>query len=797
MNISYNWLKEYIDLQLSPQQLIDKMTFAGIEIEAVEELGKELRQFQVAEIIEKKPHPNADQLSICLVNTGQEEIQVVCGAPNCKSGQKVVLAPVGSKIGDLEIKKVKLRGEESYGMLCSEKELGISDNHEGIMVLPDNSEVGKDLATQLGLNDVRYEAEITPNRPDLLGMIGIARDLSALLNRKLQLPVAEISEDKTPIETLLSLENTEPKLCQRYLARVIKGVKIAPAPAWLQNRLRSVGLRPINNVVDITNFVMMEYGHPLHAFDYDKIVGKKIIVRRAKQGEKFTALDEETYNLNSSDLVIADSEKPMALAGIIGGTNSHITAETTNIVLEAANFHYIGIRRSSSHHKIFTDSSYRFERGMSSVTNEFISKRAASFILEIAGGELAKGALDSYPNPLPLNIVKLRPSRVHKLLTIEISSEQIKQYLEALGLKQVDSNEEELAFQIPSFRQDLTREIDLIEEIIRLHGYNNVQTFQKPQNITDTHRFYARRRVQDAAVNNGFSEIINWSFGDPDDLDKLQLAPEDPRRKTVKIKNPLGPSFSIMRSSLIPQLLKTALYNIHHGQEDLKLFELNKVFSVRRGQKLANEELQFSGLMCGLAQPNIWHTKTRQVDFYDAKGVAEDILQILHITNVSWLPSEEPFYQPGQAAKIAYKKLIIGNVGKMDAKIAATFNLEKPLYLIDINLEKILREIKTKLPQFQPIPKFPTVQRDISLLIPAKYNWSKVKKAIFQINPKIIKNINIFDEYKGKNVEKGWRSISFSLQLSSSTKTLTDDYINNLIQKIIDTLKNRFSIQMR
>ncbi|HCX73201.1 MAG TPA: phenylalanine--tRNA ligase subunit beta, partial [Candidatus Cloacimonas sp.] len=350
MNISYNWLKEYIDLQLSPQQLIDKMTFAGIEIEAVEELGKELRQFQVAEIIEKKPHPNADQLSICLVNTGQEEIQVVCGAPNCKSGQKVVLAPVGSKIGDLEIKKVKLRGEESYGMLCSEKELGISDNHEGIMVLPDNSEVGKDLATQLGLNDVRYEAEITPNRPDLLGMIGIARDLSALLNRKLQLPVAEISEDKTPIETLLSLENTEPKLCQRYLARVIKGVKIAPAPAWLQNRLRSVGLRPINNVVDITNFVMMEYGHPLHAFDYDKIVGKKIIVRRAKQGEKFTALDEETYNLNSSDLVIADSEKPMALAGIIGGTNSHITAETTNIVLEAANFHYIGIRLSSSHH---------------------------------------------------------------------------------------------------------------------------------------------------------------------------------------------------------------------------------------------------------------------------------------------------------------------------------------------------------------------------------------------------------------------------------------------------------------
>jgi phenylalanyl-tRNA synthetase beta chain len=797
MNISYNWLKEYIDLQLSPQQLIDKMTFAGIEVEAVEELGEELRQFQVAKIVETKPHPNADKLSLCRVDTGQEEIQVVCGAPNCASGQKVVLAPVGSKIGDFKIKKAKLRGEESFGMLCSEKELGISENHEGIMVLPNNSEVGKDLAAQLGLNDVCYEAEITPNRPDLLGIIGIARDLSALLHSKLSLPPVELTEGKTAVEAELTLENNEPQLCPRYLARVIKGVKIAPSPNWLKEKLRSIGLRPINNIVDITNFVMMEYGHPLHAFDYGKVAGKKIVIRRAKQGEKFPALDDETYELKSSDLVIADSERPIALAGIIGGANSHITEETTDIVLEAANFHYVGIRRSGGYHKIFTDSAYRFERGLASSTAKQVSERAASLILEIAGGELASGALDSYPEPKPPNIVKLRPSRVHKLLTIDISAKQIQNYLEALGLKQVNSSEDQLDFQIPSYRQDLTREIDLIEEIIRLHGYNNVKTFHRPQNIMDKRRFYARRRVQDVAVKNGFSEIINWSFGDPDDLDKLKLPENDPRRKTVSIKNPLGNSFSIMRSTLVPQLLKTALYNINHNQNDLKLFELNKIFNTRKGVKLANEQLQFSALMCGLAKPNNWHQPARQVDFYDAKGVTEDILQKLHLTNVSWQPTDDIFYQPGQAAKIVYKKQTIGNVGKLDTKVAANFELGKPVFLIEISLEKILKETRPKLPEFKAIPKFPAVQRDISLLIPIEYNWQEIEKVIFQINPKIIKKIQLFDEFKGKNIEEGMRSLSFSLLLSSPTKTLTDDYINNLIKKVIDRLKNKFSIRMR
>ncbi|MDY6915296.1 MAG: phenylalanine--tRNA ligase subunit beta [Candidatus Cloacimonadota bacterium] len=797
MNISYNWLKEYIDIKVSPQKLIDVMTFGGIEIEAVEEIGKELRQFQVAEITETKPHPNADKLTLCKVNNGEEEIQVVCGAPNCLAGKKVVLAPIGSQLGEFKIKRVKLGGEESQGMLCSEKEIGISENHEGIMILPDSAKIGKDLATQLGLNDVRYEAEITPNRPDLLGIIGIARDLSALLNTPIHLPKADPTPDNNSIEKILTLENNDAKRCPRYVARVIKGVKIASSPAWLQKRLRSIGMRPINNVVDITNFVMMEYGHPLHAFDYDKVAGKKIIVRRAQKKESFTALDENNYQLCEDDLVIADTEKAMALAGIIGGTTSHITTETSNIVLEAANFHYAGIRRTGSRYKIFTDSAYRFERNLSSTTCELVSKRAADLILDIAGGKMASGSLDSYPAPQPATIVKLRPSRVYKLLTIQINKEQIKKYLEALGLRQIASEEDRLDFEIPDYRNDLTREIDLIEEIIRLHGYNNVKTFHKPQNIMDRYRFNALRRVQDIAVNNGFFEIINWSFGDPDDLDRLQLPKDDPRCRIVPIKNPLGYSFSIMRSTLIPQLLKTALYNINHNHFDLKLFEMNKVFFSQEDSKLAKEEQHFSALLCGSALHKSWYQKSRQVDFYDAKGLAEEILNSLGITQPEWKKSEDSYYQPGQAASIFLQSKKIGAIGKLDAKIAEKFELEIPIFLVEINLEKILNIYRPQPPQFQTIPKFPVVQRDISIILSSHYSWEDLKREILQIDSKNIKEINLFDEYKGKNIENGKRSLSFTITLSSLTKTLTDQYVNNLIKKIILRLENKFSAQMR
>ena len=796
MKISYKWLKEYIDINLSEKELEDRLTFAGIEVEAVEKIGAELAQLKVAEIVEKTPHPNAEKLSICQVNDGKETVQVICGAPNCAVGQKVAFAPVGTNFDDFVIKKAKLRGEVSFGMLCSEKELGLSDDHDGIMVLSEDAETGTDLASYLKIGDICYEVEITPNRPDLLGMIGVAKDLSALLDIPVSLPNPKLPKGISDIKKELKLENTAEDICTRYIARVVKNVKIAESPEWLKQRLLAVGMRPINNVVDITNFVMHEYGHPLHAFDYDKLEGHKIVVRRATEKEKFTALDEETYELKTSDLVIADAEKPIALAGIIGGQDSGISNETQTIVLEAANFLYSSIRKTSGRLKIFTDSSYRFERDMADQTAELISERAIELILEIAGGELVEGKLDSYPNPKNLEIVSIRPSRARKLLTIDIDAEKITTYMEALGLKKISEQEDLISFEIPANRKDLTREIDLIEEVIRLHGYNNVPTLTIPQNIMNRKYFYARRKVQDLLVSYGFSEIINWSFGDPEDLDKLKISENDERRETAKLKNPLGTSFSIMRSTLIPNLLKNAEFNINHGTKSFKTFEMAKIFH-RKEEKLATEKLQLCGLMTGQLNPTYWKEKPKQVDFFDLKGIVLELVELLGVEKINLKESAEAFYQKGQAADLFHKKHFLGSFGKIDPKITEQFGIEQDVYIYDLKFDKIYELDMIGTPIFKKIPKFPPVLRDLSIIVSKEFSVQQIVDTIFATNRKLIHDVVLFDEYKGKNIKDGFRSLTFNIIFVSETKTLTDEYTNKIVQKAVKRLENEYHIEMR
>jgi phenylalanyl-tRNA synthetase beta chain len=796
MKISYKWLSQYIDIDLSPEELQNRMTFAGLEVEGVEKLGEDLNQYIVAEIKKCKTHPGSDHLSICQVNDGSETKQVICGAPNCAIGQKVVFAPIGVSIGDFKIRKVKLRGEESFGMICSEKELSISDNHEGILILPDDAPIGEKLGTYLQQDDIAFEVEITPNRPDLLGILGVARDMAAVLKIPLKMPEININETGEPITKHLALHNDAPDLCTRYTARMIKNVTIKESPQWLKQRLISVGLRPINNVVDITNFVMIEFGHPLHAFNYSLIKDKTIVVRRAKEGEKFPALDEETYTLKKNDLVIADAVKPIALAGIIGGENSHITKETKDIVIEAANFLYSSIRKTAGRIKISTDSSYRFERDIADETAELVSKRACQLILELAGGELLKGKLDSYPNPVENRIVGLRPSRVKKLLTITVSDKQITNYLEPLGLKLSGQEIDLLRFEIPPYRKDLVREIDLIEEIMRLHGYNSVESFLKPQKIMDKITFYARRKVKNILVNNGFSEVINWNFGDPADLDKLNISASDERRNNAKLKNPLGSSFSIMRSMLIPQLLKNALFNIHHGQKNLKLFEQAKVF-IRQNEKLATEKMHLSALIAGALHPIYWKEDQRPVNFYDIKGIVEEILDTLCVSDPLFKASNEKFYQPGLAVDIFLKENLVGSFGKIDSKIASKYDIEQPFFILDIKLQDIIKLQKSVKPVFHDIPKFPPILRDLSFVIPKKYSYNEIMNSIYSVNKKLITNVELFDEYIGKNIKDEYRSLTYSLVFSSDTKTLTDDYINNILQKVIEKLKSDFNIEMR
>ena len=796
MKISYKWLNLYLDIDLSQEELQNRMTFAGLEVEGVEKIGENLNQYIVAEIIKCETHPDSDHLSICQVNNGSDIKQVICGAPNCANGQKVVFAPVGTSIGDFKITKVKLRGKESFGMICSEKELGISDNHDGILVLPDDAPIGEKLGTYLQKDDLAFEVEITPNRPDLLGIFGVARDLAAILKVPLKRPSIKINETGEHIERKLKLQNNAPDLCTRYTARMIKGVTIKESPAWLKQRLNSVGLRPINNIVDITNFVMMEFGHPLHAFDHRLIKDKTIIVRRAKEGEKFPALDEETYTLKKNDLVIADATKPIALAGVIGGENSHITKETKDVVIEAANFLYSSIRRTASRLKISTDSSYRFERDIADETAELVSQRACQLILELAGGELLKGKLDSYPNPVEKRIVGLRPSRVKKLLTITVSNKQIINYLEPLGLRLSEQETDLLKFEIPSYRKDLAREIDLIEEIIRLHGYNSVESFLKPQKIMDKTTFYTRRKVKNVLVSNGFSEVINWNFGDPADLDKLNIPTDDERRNNAKLKNPLGSSFSIMRSMLIPQLLKNALFNIHHGQKNLKIFEQAKVFT-RHNEKLATEKLHLSALITGALHPVYWEEDQHPANFYDVKGIVEEILDVLCLSAPIFKVSSEKFYQPGLAVDIFLKERMVGSFGKINPKIAGKYDIEQPLFMLDIKLQDIFKLQKSVKPIFHDIPKFPPVLRDLSFVISKEYSYNEIMNSIYSINKVLITKVELFDEYIGKNIKDGYRSLTFSLIFSSDTKTLTDDYINNILQKVIEKLKSDFNIEMR
>lgn len=796
MKISYNWLKDYLDFDLSPEELEEKMTFAGIEVEAVEELGKELEQIKIAEIVAKQAHPNSDHLSVCQVHDGEETYQVICGAPNCAAGQKVALAPVGAQIGDFKIKKAKLRGEVSFGMLCSEKELGISDNHDGIMELSEDAPIGKTLASYLKMDDVCYDVEITPNRPDLLGIFGVARDLSALLNLPLKHPEIQIEETVEKIEDNLSLQNDAPELCTRYTARMIKDVEIKESPEWLKQRLISVGLRPINNVVDVTNFVMMEFGHPLHAFDYSLLDNKKIIVRTAVDGEKFPALDEETYTLNSSDLVIADNKKPVALAGIIGGENSHITNSTKDIVIEAANFLYSSIRKTGGRLKIITDSCYRFERDIADETAEIVSKRVAQLILETAGGKLLKGKLDSYPKPLEKKIVSIRPSRIELLLTVKLSHQQIKDYLTPLGLEFLKAEKDALYFSIPPYRKDLQREVDLIEEVMRLHGYNNVDTKLHIQNVMNRNEFYAKRKIIDVMVQNGFSEVKNWNFSDPEDLDKLKIAEDDNRRNNAILKNPLGSRFSIMQSMLLPNLLANSLYNINHGLKNLKLFEMAKVF-FRKDEKLAAEKWNICAVLAGNLNLNYWKEKDIQVDFFDLKGIAEEILEQLGLNKIKFQKSEEKYYQPGMSADVYIRNKKIGSLGKLDPKILNEFDIELPMYSMDLDVSGILNSCSFADPVYSEIPKFPPVLRDLSFVISKEYNYENITKTIKAVNPGMISKVELYDEYMGKNIEEGYHSLTFSVIFTSSTKTLTDDIVNKILQKVINKLKAEFNIELR
>ncbi len=803
MIVTYNWLKEFVDFDLSPEDLAHRLTMVGLEVDSMEKIGEGFDSVVVARLVAVEPHPEADRLTVCKVDNGAETVQVVCGATNHRAGDLVALAQVGSVLpGDFKIKKSKIRGRESMGMLCSEKELGLAEESAGIMILPPQLTVGVPVFEALGLKDVRFELGLTPNRADCLSVVGVAREVGAMVGRPVRLPPHAVTEEGEAAEALTSVTIEEPELCPRYAARLIRGVRIGPSPDWLVRRLESVGMRSISNVVDVTNLVLMELGHPLHAFDFSLLREGRIVVRRASEGEVFTTLDSQQRPLKSGDLIIADGEGAVALAGIMGGENSEIGAETVDILLESAYFHPPAIRRTSKRLGIHTESSHRFERGADVNMVPVALDRAASLIVELAGGRVAKGRIDAYPRPLPDRRLTLSASRNEEILGLSVEQTEIIRLLRSIGLEAVpaETRPDIVQVTVPSWRQDLEREIDLIEEIARLNGYDCIPVTM-PVSRTICHRSPDHQRfssrVRDFMASSGFSEVINYSFVSSGAWDRIGLSPQDSRRRTVRVLNPLTEEQSVMRTTLVASLLENVARNLAYRSRDLRLFELRPVFSPEDGEELPREKQRLTAVMCGRREPEGWTQAKEAVDFFDIKGVLESLFENLRITRVKWETSQiEPFLHPGKSSRLLRGDVVLGSVGEVHPKVLERFDIDQPLYLLDLDLEAAFAS-GADASTFRALSRFPDVYRDSAFLLDDEVPAEQVFAAIEKARGKEVEDVVLFDFYKGAGIPEGKKSLAVRVRYRSSERTLTDEEINRLHGRIVQALIREAGAQIR
>ncbi|HPV14991.1 MAG TPA: phenylalanine--tRNA ligase subunit beta [Candidatus Cloacimonadota bacterium] len=824
MKISKNWLSHYLTHDLSDNQLNRALTFSGIEVEATQVMPRLPEELISAKVVTASAIEGSDHLKVCQVDANDPAglLQVVCGAANCRSGMMVVLARIGAVLGDLTIKKAKLRGVESFGMLCSEREIGLSEEHGGIIELPADTPIGVSANELFGLPDTVFELEITPNRSDLLGYIGIARDLSANLGLPLKLPeIKEITEFAK--ETLpLKLRIDEPELCPRYTARLFSDVVIKASPLWLQVDLIKSGLRPISNVVDITNFVMLEQGHPLHAFDYDKLQkenagdeGPAVIVRKAKPLESFHALNKKDYQLRDIDLVIADGQNPSALAGVMGSSDSAISSGTTRIVLESAAFNPSSIRRTSYHHKISSDSSYRFERHLSPECTIVTSLRATEMLIKYAQAKVASELMDPYPLVDRVKYLALRPANFERLIGYPMDTQQIKSYLTRLGCKfikegawQKDALEDAaqipavtadkpaaLWFKVPQNRVDLVREADLIEELARLDGYDKIPMKTPPSRIMDHHANRIQEIVSRHFVSQGFFEVLNYSFNDPASLQDLGM---DPEINTQKLINPQSSNQSIMRVSLLPGLLENIRYNLNHYERDLKLFELARIYP----EDHETEPLRCTALLTGNKGETHWKYKTNALDFSIVKGIMESLVELLDLQVDKVAEYRAPWLMQANSLAWYVKDEPVLLMGLMDAEVCEKFGidlgtLDQQLWMIDIDLHRLIELTRNVELTYRDLPRFPAVYRDLSFLVPESEKWLAISEYVKSVEPELISGVQLLDQYRGKQVPQGFRSLHIRFKLQDEEKTLTEERIEQIVASVIEVLTKQCNIQMR
>ncbi len=811
MKVTLNWLKQYVDFDWSPDQLAERLTMLGLEVEGVAKVSGEFEGIVVAQILASDKHPNADKLSVCKVTDGSGERQIVCGAKNYQVGDKVPLILPGSTLPTppgaqpFVIKVGKLRGVESQGMMCSAKELLISEDAEGLLILPPDAKVGQSLAEHLGraAGDVVYDLEITPNRPDLNSVIGIAREIAALTGNPLRVPPAELPANPgAPASSLVGVRIDDPLLCPRYTARVIRGVKVAPSPAWLRAALEKVGLRSINNVVDVTNYVMLETGQPLHAFDYHLLATAPgasiptIVVRRASGGEKFVTLDGKDRVLTPDLLLIADETKAVALAGVMGGRNSEIQDSTVDVLLESACFQARNIRATSKLLDLRTDASYRFERGADPQIAEYASRRATELILQTAGGVAAAGVVDAFPGAAEAKSLRLRHSKVTALLGIEIPPATQTVSLERLGFTVLERDSESIVVRAPSFRVDIKREADLIEEVARLHGVDRIPSTAPRQflgaNAHDTtHDEIAAARQ--LLVSLGLTEAQGQTLVS-DRVASLQGLTEPPP-DWIALSNPLSSDMNILRPSLLPGLLAALSHNLHHKTPDVALFEIGRVFRQKDGQPA--EQRQLALALTGARQRATWSGEARdaKADFFDLKGLLEDFFEAYGVRGVAFTrnPGHPMFVE---AADLFIGKQPLGTAGQLHPATARRHDLRDAVLLCELNLDLLLARRNTAR-AYKALPTLPAVRRDIAMLVSEATTHEAVLGAIKQAKAPNLETVEVFDVFRGKNVPEGQKSLAYALTYRGSDRTLTDAEVNAAHEKVVTQLKTTLQAVLR
>ena len=799
MLISLKWLSDYVDCPLPIERIADGLTMAGLEVESFSPRYPQLKNVATARIEAIEPHPNADRLKICVVSGPGGLRRIVCGAPNARAGAIAPLALPGAELPGGSVREVKVRGELSKGMLCSEKDLGLGDDHSGIWLLPDQTPVGVPLDEALGIKDVLFEIGITPNRGDCLSVVGIAREVAALCKTCIKYPSIAVREAGPPIGTLTSVTVDDPEGCPRYTARLIQGVSIGPSPRWLAERVEAQGVRSISNIVDVTNYVMMEFGQPLHAFDFNRLRDRRIVVRKAARGEIFTTLDGAGRDLPEGAVLICDGAGPVAIGGIMGGLNSEIVPDTSDVLIESAYFDPLAIRRTGRRLGLQTESSYRFERGIDPDGVLRALDRAAGLMQEVGGGTIAAGSIDIYPNPIKAHEVVLRVDRTNEFLGSRLSSDEMKQILTRIEMRVEALDSNRLRVSVPGFRADITREVDLAEELARLSGYDGIAV-TSPLAPVETAAFDTHQRVRaelkELLVRAGFFEVINYSFISYESIRSLRYSQGDPHMAPIRLKNPLSDEQAVMRTTLLPGLLNNARHNFDHRSENFRIFELSKVFLPLKEALQADEVHHVAGILAGKRTPHLLYSDA-DVDFTDVKGVVEALCAALRIDDVRFRAEPlAPWLDPGASASVFVRGERVGELGRVHSEVSEAYDLKRPVFAFRLNFDRLFA-LHGPDPLYKGLPKFPPVPRDMALIAGEKLAVEEPLDFIRSLNEPLLESVEIFDIFRSDQIGTGKKSIGYRLTYRAQDRSLTDEEVNVLHSELVSKLTAKFGISLR